>query len=460
MESHLRQAAIDYLYGRINYERTAVVPYGREAFRLERMRELLARLENPQDRLRIVHVAGTKGKGSTSAMLAAMLTAGGYRAGLFTSPHLQRLEERFMVDGQPCSERQLIECVEQVRQVAAEMDRLGSEHQPTFFELLTAVGLLHFANTGVDFAVLEVGLGGRLDSTNVCQPELTVITSISFDHTRQLGHTLPEITREKAGIIKPGVALVSGVVQPEARSVVEEVCRGQGSPLVQLGRDFDFDYFPPPGLDQAQREAVADVRLRRPAGWHELKGLRFGLPGRHQAANAAVAVAVADQLAHQGWKLGEPAIRGGLAAVRWPARVEIVGRRPAVVLDSAHNRASAEALLDTLAESLRPRRRILVFATTQEKDISGMLAALLPQFDQVIFTRYLNNPRGVSPEELLPFVPPDLRAEIAADPLAAWNLARASAGPEDLICVTGSMFIAAELRPHLLSAAPAGMTSP
>src|SRR5262245_48974556 len=247
-----QDTALQFLLGRINYEHSAAMPYGARAMRLDRMRHLLHELGNPQDRLPIVHIAGTKGKGSTAAITAAILTAAGYRTGLYHSPHLDRVEERLIVDGQTCPPAEFVELIQQVRPVAEAMDRLTSppaepaptpppaggqclSYSPTFFELTTAIALLHFVRRAVDAVVLEVGLGGRLDSTNVCRPRVTVITNISFDHTRQLGNTLAKIAREKAGIIKPGVPVVSGVLTDEPRWVIEQVAAAAGSPLRQLG---------------------------------------------------------------------------------------------------------------------------------------------------------------------------------------------------------------------------------
>jgi dihydrofolate synthase / folylpolyglutamate synthase len=447
-------SALAFLYDRINYERGQTMPYERRALDLDRMRELLARLGGPADDLPIVHVAGTKGKGSTSAMIAAMLSAAGYRTGLYTSPHLDRLEERFQVDGQICSADELISLVDTLRPIVAAMEsNAGSDRPPpggpTFFELTTAMALVHFARRRADAAVIEVGLGGRLDSTNVCRPRVTVITSISFDHTELLGHTLAAIAREKAGIIKPGIPLVSGVIEDEPRGEIDARCRELGAPLVQLGRDFDFAYHPP-ASESAGRE-LGRIDFLSPIVGRRAR-LEVGLLGRHQAANAAVALAAIDELARQGWSLGEEAIARGLAEVRWPARVEVVGRRPTVVLDAAHNVASAVALAATLAESFPARRKILVFATTREKDVAGMLAVLLPHFDHVVLTRYQNNPRGVAVEDLVkdmagradgPGTPP---TQVCSDPSAAWAAVHAVVQEDDLVCVTGSFFIAAEMR--------------
>ena len=445
------QAALAYLYGRIDYERAVAMPYGSGELKLDRMRELLARLGNPQDRLPIVHVAGTKGKGSTSAMIAAALSAAGFRTGLFTSPHLERLEERFMVDGRPCSAAELVTLVDKLRPIVAEMDQHAlagnGDTCPTYFELTTAIAWLHFIERGVDIAVVEVGLGGRLDSTNVCRPQLTVITSISFDHMKQLGNTLEAIAREKAGIIKPGVPAVSGVTDEGPRREIEQICRQRGAPLVQLGRDFDFVYHPARQVDENPAWPSIDFAYAAGDGGRRDRVL-LSLLGSHQAANAALALASLDRLVEQGWNIPEAAIRQGLTDLRWPARVEVVARRPTLVLDAAHNVASIAALVQTLRESFSARQRVLVFATTQEKQVAEMLSVLLPEFDRVVFTRYLNNPRGVPPQELAVLARriADIPLHVCVDPASAWQTVRELAGDDDLICVTGSFFIAAEMR--------------
>jgi dihydrofolate synthase/folylpolyglutamate synthase len=457
LEEHA--AARKFLLDRIDYERMRVMPYGVAEFRLARMRQLLMRLGDPHHGLPAVHVAGTKGKGSTAAALAAVLTAAGYRTGLFTSPHLDRVEERIAIDGRPCSPGQFANLLADIRPVIEALDqraarRGGGQIGPTYFEILTAMAFVLFARAKIDLAVLEVGLGGRLDATSVCSPVVSVITSISFDHTRQLGHTLAAIAGEKAAIAKRGVPLVSGVTAHEPRAVIRAICRRRRCRLLEQGVDFDFDYRPPRHLEEAEAAGKMDFRWRRrrPAAAHGgYRDLALGLVGPHQAANMAVALAALGQLQHSGWNVPEEAIRRGLAAPAWPARVEVAARRPAVVLDGAHNAASAAALIETLGESFSPARRLLVFASTQEKDLRGMFTCLLGQFDEVLLTRYLDNPRAVPPEELQA-VARELTGRqypVFADPAAAWEAARRWARPEDLVCVTGSLFIAAEMRRQL-----------
>lgn len=455
-------AAVAFLNERIDFERSLAVPYHDRQFKLERMRELLARLGDPQHGLPIVHIAGTKGKGSTAAMLAAVLTAAGYRTGLFTSPHLETVEERLAIDGVPCHPAELASLIERVRPAVAAMDEVAAHREPpetgpTFFEIITAAALLHFAEVRADWVVLEVGLGGRLDSTNVCQPCLSVVTSISFDHTKQLGDTLEAIAAEKAGIIKPGVPVVSGVSQPGPREVIRQAACQRGSPIVELDGDFHFHYTPPHDLERTAEPGRIEFQYRAGNVSHTLRDVRLGLVGQHQGANAAVALATLVLLQEQGWKIPEEAIRQGLASVVWPARVEVIARRPTIVIDAAHNLASIHALIIALDESFTAWRRILVFATTQEKDIRAMVVAAAGRFGEVILTQYLDNPRAVPVEDLHAIareaVPRQYR--VCPTPAEAWDVARTLASPDDLICVTGSFFIAAQMR-HEIQARPLG----
>ncbi len=422
-----------FWYGLVNYEQRT--PAAAD-FKLDRMRALLARLGDPHRRLRIVHVAGSKGKGSTSAMLAAILRQAGHRTGLFTSPHLCAVEERFQVDGQPITAAELTVLLSEVRHAARGMAL-------TFFEVATAVGFLHFVRRRVDAAVLEVGLGGRLDSTNVCLPAVAIITSISFDHTDLLGNRLASIAWEKAGIVKPGRPAVSGATAPEARVVIADVCRQRRAPLRQAGIDFHHAYDPGHVTDDGLRPGRVQVTTRRQC-W---PWLEVGLLGEHQAANAAVAVAAVEVLREQGWYLPDEAVAAGLAGVRWPARLEIIGRRPLIVLDCAHNVASAEALAGALTASFPPTRRWLVFAGSGDKDVAGMLRVLAPHFTHAFVTRYTSSPRAVPPERLAEWAGgAGLAATPFPTPIEAYRAACANAAPADIVCITGSVFLAGELR--------------
>ncbi len=446
------RAALDFLYGRLNYERTGM-PRSTTELRLGRMRRLLRRLGDPQGAFPIIHVAGTKGKGSTSAMMAAALSASGIRTGLFCSPHLHRLEERFRIDGREISPDELAALTAEIRSVVEELDA-SDPHQRqrglTFFEITTAMGLLHFARKGVGAVVLEVGLGGRLDSTNVIRPRLAIITSISFDHTRQLGTTLEAIATEKAGILKRGRPAVIGVRGTAPRDAIARVAGQRRVPLRQIDVDFVESYRPPtPPLLRPSPGQVTVQTWRR--AWRPID---LPLFGPHQAQNAAVALAGLDLLAEQGLEVPEDAVVRGFGSMTFPARVELMGESPWVVIDGAHNVASAQALAETLQICFPPAKRTLVFGTTREKDLRGQLRALLPLFDTVIATRYVENPRAVDPEEVAEAVweISGLTAQITTEPAEAFAEARRQTPPEGLIVVTGSLFLAAETRLLLLGA--------
>jgi dihydrofolate synthase/folylpolyglutamate synthase len=490
--------ALGWLASRIDYERTRWMAPAERSFHLDRMGRLLALVGHPERQFPAVHVAGTKGKGSTSAMIAAMLEAAGYRTGLFTSPHLEQLQERIRINGQMPTDAQMLGLLNAVWPAVCQMDRqtgqqvvsatgqplfpgaptpaggflppvasetgfpvlpatgpsIASSAGPTYFEILTALGMLHFAWEKVQMAVLEVGLGGRLDATNLCQPVVSVITSISFDHTQLLGNTLEAIATEKAGIIKPGVPVVSGVTQPGPREVIRQVCQTQQAPWIELGKDFGYSYRPPRNLPRSGQRGRMDFHYQGPGGPWRLEEVELNLLGRHQAANAAGALATIALLRQAGWEIPDAACREGLATVRWPARCELLPAapgRPAVLLDTAHNVASVQALLDVLEESFVVGRRLLVFATTEDKDVPGMLARLLPAFDQVVLTQYLNNPRRMPVEQLVQLARQIGGREYpsASSPAEAWEMAHRLAQPEDLLCITGSFFLIGEILPVL-----------
>ncbi|MCC7475292.1 MAG: bifunctional folylpolyglutamate synthase/dihydrofolate synthase [Pirellulales bacterium] len=484
-----RQAALEWLLNRINYERTSWIPYQERQLKLDRMRQLLTRLGQPEASLKIIHVAGTKGKGSTSAMISAMLTAAGYRTGFFSSPHLEQIEERFAVDGQPCSADEFVTLVDRVRsevlamdtEAAAEGDPAGG---PTYFEITTAIALLHFVERQADAAVLEVGLGGRLDSTNVCLPVVSVITSISFDHMRQLGNTLSAIAREKAGIIKPGVPVISGVTADEPRAVVATIAREHGCRILQLGRDFQFHYhgarsFANGAAENAAAESASfDFRNNLAGQELALDHLELAMRGPHQAANAAVALAAVSELRHQGWCISTEAMRQGLALAKMPGRVEIIPGNPTIVLDTAHNPASARALIESLAELPPASRRTLIVSISHDKDVPAVVRELAHPFERIIVTKYQENPRAVSAEKLLElfraaFASASERSPSAEDvsratqphplparapelilcptPVEALQHAMQTSREGELVCITGSFFLAAELRPLVLS---------
>lgn len=456
------EQALQFWFGRINYEQRTLRPGD---LKLDRMRSLLEEIGNPQDQIPIVHIAGSKGKGSTAAMLAEVLRQAGYRTGLFTSPHLCDVRERIQINGHLIEPDQLTRTMEHLSAVVERLDKRKDSPAAgvTFFEIATALAYLHFRSSQVEIAVMEVGLGGRFDATNVCRPLLSVITSISLDHTQQLGDTLAKITFEKAGIIKPERPVISGVRAPEAIAVIKEICAQRSSPLSQLGVTFHFDHEPGRLTRDSTRRPVVHV-VTKQRRW---PALSLKLVGEHQAANAAVVVAAVDELQAQGIRIGSEALALGLEQVHWPARLEVLRHRPQVILDCAHNVASAEALVDALNTSFpltgsngagatpsgKPPQRYLLFAGSNDKDLAGMLRVLAPFFHHVVLTRYRHNPRHVPPQELasqLQSVSP-VPFTISESAEAAWEALKAKAEPDDLICITGSVFLAGELRPIILN---------
>ncbi|MGI9456418.1 MAG: bifunctional folylpolyglutamate synthase/dihydrofolate synthase [Aeoliella sp.] len=470
-----REQAIEFLLGRINFERTVLPPYGERQLKLDRMRQLLTRLGNPDAGLPIIHVAGTKGKGSTAALIAAVLHAAGYDTGLFSSPHLEAIEERFVVNGQLAIGEELVTLTERLRPIVQAMDQEAASSEdsslsPTYFELTTALALMHLVECDVDMAVLEVGLGGRLDSTNVCQPAVTVITSISFDHTKQLGNSLGKIAAEKAGIIKPGVPVLCGPLEEEPRRVIAEIAQQHGCRMLESGRDFQHEYRPPTALDQHDSLGQLDFRSHIGDEPIELPAIPLQMVGKHQAANATLALAAVDELRRQGWLISTQAVQEGLRNLALPARVEVISRNPAVVLDVAHNVASVRALVEVLETSFASKRRVLLLAVTRDKDVTGIVRQLVPQFHHVVVTEYQENPRAVPTEKLGRFVREELarlgRGDVAncvveePNPVTAWRRIQSLVDPKDLVCITGSFFIAAELRRVLLATGAAGQVAP
>jgi len=455
------QRALSFVFDRINFERVKKMPYSKRDLNIQRMRQLLGLLGDPHDQLRIVHIAGTKGKGSTSAFLTSAFVAGNIRCGSYTSPHLQHVEERFRIDGIPCSPRQLVELIDAVRPAVAEMDRGELTNQPTYFEVCTAIAFLLFVREKVDVAILEVGLGGRLDSTNVCTPLVSVITSISFDHMKQLGNTLHKIATEKAGIIKPNVPVVSGATDTEAAQAIKQIANERGSELFELNEDFVYQYSAPEAGCFAEAGFRAKGKLATRIRSAEvdlltaLEGAKLGLVGEHQAKNASIAWSTL-QLLPQPIRPSNDAIRTGFERTHCEARIEVVSHSPVTIIDSSHNVASVQALVGVMRSVYAKRHRILILGATIGKDIQGMLEVLLPAFDQVVFTQYEDNPRALSAKSLfekaegLNATP---QPQLFCDPgkRDALKRARDLAGanhPKDIdtvICVTGSFFIAAEM---------------
>lgn len=437
--------ALACLYGRINYERIPQQDYATSMFKLDRMRALLELCGNPESAVPAVHIAGTKGKGSTAAMTAAILQAAGYCTGLFTSPHVHRFEERMTVNGSGPTPTEFVELFHELRPVLSRMEDRGPDWSPTFFEVTTALAWRFFARRGAEIVVLEVGLGGRLDATNVCRPLVTVVTSISRDHTHLLGDSLEQIAWEKAGIIKTGVPVVSGVTGEPARGVIAASARDRNSALLQLGDQIHLEELPNAVPSDRFELAGPDIVVTTPFRRHD--AIQSPLAGRHQARNTALAVTAIDALNDAGFRVELSNVQRGLASVDWPLRIEVLRRHPLVIADAAHNDASIAALLETLC-GVPARRRILVFGASRDKHVDDMLRLIDGRFDELILTQYVGNPRALSCGDLVARATSaglsGFRSEASAH--AAWRLALSLAGPEDLICITGSLFLAAELR--------------
>jgi dihydrofolate synthase/folylpolyglutamate synthase len=420
--------SLDWLYG--------LAQFGIK-FGLGNIRAVLAGLDHPHQQFRSLHVAGTNGKGSVTAIVDAALRHAGYRVGRYTSPHLLDLSERFVIGGEPVSQEDMLDAVEAVRATVARLQTDGTlDVHPTFFEVTTAVAFELFRRHRVDVAVCEVGLGGRLDATNVLTPVTTAITSIAFDHEQHLGHTLREIAMEKAGIIKPGVPVVVGPVPDEAADAIRGIATERGAPLVTAMDGIT--------LGPVSSASAGSQTFDLQTGTRRYGPVRLALAGAHQVTNAVVAVRLLEETERSGVPIGSQAIIDALASVRWPGRLD--HRRLAdgtdVLLDAAHNAAGAAQLAAYLRAL--PEKRTLVFSAMRDKDATAMLQALLPTVARVVVTR-ASNPRANDPDVLAQLarrLAPTLHIDIQESPAVA--LARATAAQTPVV-VAGSIFLLADV---------------
>ncbi len=410
--------ALAYLYG--------LQKFGIK-FGLSKTENLLRAFGDPQDRLKLIHIAGTNGKGSVAAMLGAIFSRAGLRTGLYTSPHLVDFRERFQINGRLIPRDLTLDLIAEVR------SRTDPGEPPTFFEFVTAMAFIYFAREGVDVGIIETGLGGRLDATNIIRPRVTVITPLGLEHQEYLGKTMARIAGEKAGIIKAGVPLVTGVTQPTAREIMLSTCRDKGAPLYLAGRDF------------LTRKTGAGTFTYTGFG-KKLKGLQTGLLGDHQIKNAGLALSTALLWPDGPGPWGEEDLREGLRSVSWPGRLELVSSQPRIVLDGAHNPAAMKVLARTIPQVFKYKKLFLVMGVMQDKDISGVLDPIVPLADRVLLTRAEYN-RSAPPEQLFSLIKGN-REKCRLVPSIALALEQAGqeAGPEDLICVTGSLFVVGEAR--------------
>lgn len=434
------QQALDYLYSFIDYE-TMHLPRSAVNYDLRRVAELLFRLGNPHLAAKSVHIAGTNGKGSIAAMVTAALTASGYTTGLYTSPHLNDVRERFRVNGELITEEELMALVERLKPEVEAVNEKATYGELTTFELLTVLGFAHFKLKGVDFQVLEVGLGGRLDATNVIQPEVCIITPISFDHTDVLGSSLTELASEKAGIIKPGSMVVTSPQPDEVAQVIEKACLDCEAGLVRVGSEVVWQSL---GFDSERQLLQVQGKL----GSYKLS---IPLLGHYQLENAATAVAALEVLAGKGFNISRDSIINGLAKVSWPGRFQILSHRPLLVVDGAHNPDSARKLKQSLVQYFDFDRAILVMGASWDKDVAGIISELVPLFDKVIVTRS-RHPRAMALEELIAvFRKCGVEVQAVEAVSEALSLALSMAGAGDLVCVAGSLFVVAEAMEQVAS---------
>jgi len=437
------KAALDFLFSNTNYETARRLRYNEDTFSLDRMHRLLKGVGDPHVKFPSVHVAGTKGKGSTCTMLAEMLTASGYRVGLYTSPHVLDLRERICVNGQMISEAAVTRLMAKIAPVVKRM----VDDPPTFFEIFTALAFMHFVVSRVDMAVVETGLGGRLDSTNVLKPEAVGITSISIDHQRQLGESLAKIAKEKAGIFKQGVPAVSVLQESEAMRVLKTEANRVGAPLLFAGRDIDFSYRfeSSRGLGPHNR-----VCLTTPTSSYE--HLAVPLLGEHQAINCGLALSLLDCLKRRGFKIDDARAVAGLAKTKLPGRMEIVHQNPRVLIDGAHNAASMRACIQATGQHIPYDSLVVIFGCCADKDVEGMLQQLQYGADKVIFTR-INSPRSALSEDLAHRYT-EICGKMCQTALSlreALRVAHTAVSTGDLILIVGSFYLVGEAKQLFLA---------
>jgi len=440
-------AAVKYLVeGRLDLERTRVSRLRKTEFKLDRMRALAKAMGDPQNDLRIVHVAGTKGKGSVCEMVAAALKECGYTVGLYTSPHLVDVRERVRVGGEMITYPAFTKAMDAVAKASASIEKKFGV--PTYFEIMTALAFRHFADQAVDVAVFECGLGGRLDATNIVHPDVSLITSISVDHTDVLGTTPPEIAREKAGIFKKSAPAITIAQEPGVIEAMQEIAESVGATLEILGKNIDFSYRFEASPKLGPYTCVC-VNTERSAFEH----LVVPLKGEHQALNCGLALAALDRLRAVGFDTPEIKVIAGLENLQIPGRMEMALHSPRVLLDGAHNASSIKALIRSIGAHIPYDSMVVVFGVSEDKDIDGILKHLALGADKIIFTRAKGNPRAMDPHELQRrFSEISVKMSQVEETLPeALSTAARAVARDDLICVTGSFYLVGEAKKHLAS---------
>ncbi len=426
------QDALDYIYSFVDFSRTHQENLSPENFDLSRMNQFMELLGSPQNDFPTLHIAGSKGKGSVSAFCASVLEKAGYQVGLYTSPHLRDFEERIQINQQPMKRDVLVNYVEEIKPSVAMV------HGLTTFEIMTALGFLYFARQGVDIGVIEVGLGGRLDATNVITPQVSVITSLYLDHTTILGDTIEQIAFEKGGIIKPGIPVVCAPQQENAIAVIREIAKKRNSRLIEIGQDIKYQSIS--RSLEGQEFKIEDEAAQ--------SAVEFNIPllGDYQVINASTAYAAISLLRENGFKVEISDVKKGFEEVNWPARFEILRVEPPVIVDSAHNPASVRKLRETIDDFFPDKELILIFGISEDKQLAGMYQEILPRTSHLITTQ-ADHPRAMDPDELARRAE-NYQCTVEVVPVVGEALKRglSLAGNKSLLVVAGSIFVAASAR--------------
>ena len=427
--------AIDYIYDLTKYG----IKLG-----LKNINYLLYLLGEPHKKLKIIHVAGTNGKGSTCSLISSILQSDGYKVGLYTSPHLVDFTERIKINKKPINRKKVCELLERIKPYIEKVANTHSYGHPTFFEVVTSLAFLYFYEEKVDFLVLEVGLGGRLDATNVCEPLVSVITHVDYDHMDKLGNSLEEIAREKGGIIKTGGIIISSKQYNEAYKEIKKIADEKNSIIYSADKEINYEIV---------KSDIKGVIFDLKGIYNEYKTLHTPLLGRHQADNAATAITAIEALKIKGVNITEKAIRDGLEKVKWTGRLEIIQNNPTLVLDGAHNPSGVKVVRDALKEIFTYQRLILVLAIFADKDYKKMIKILAPNADLIIATK-TKNPRAVSPqtiaEEAAQYMNQD-KIIVTEDIPQAIKCALSNSNKNDLICITGSLYTVGEAKKYFES---------
>ena len=422
--------ALDYIYDLTKYG----IKLG-----LNNIKYLLFLLGDPHKKIKIIHVAGTNGKGSTASFISSILQSDGYKVGLYTSPHLVDFTERININNKQINRKKVSELLERIKPFIEKVAQTPSYGHPTFFEVITSLAFLYFFEEQVDFLVLEVGLGGRLDATNVCEPLISVITHIDYDHMDKLGNSLEEITREKGGIIKPERTVISSKQYREAQNEIKRIADEKNSLIYSSGKEINYEIV---------KSDIKGVVFDLEGIYHNFKNLHTPLLGRHQADNATTAIAAVEALKISGIDISQKAIRAGLEKVKWTGRLEVIQNNPTLLLDGAHNPNGVKIMLQALEEIFSYQRLILVLGIFTDKDYKKMIQILAPNADLIIATK-AKTPRAAPPQTIVKEAAQYINENkimVTKNIPQAINCALSNSKEDDLICITGSLYTVGEAK--------------